>query len=95
VFADLAGHTGAGLGGIYKEKVWHPGKLNAPVFRTRNGMIRRTARFDRWRGGVPRNRDTIFYEDHEALGNCVPPVGGAARGARPQGRGDQYSGVQY
>ena len=32
-------------------------------------MIRRTARFDRWRGGVPRkHRDTIFYEDHETLG---------------------------
>ena len=69
VLAGLAGHTVAGLGGIYKEKVWHPGKFNAPVFRTRDDMIRRTARFDRWRGGVPRkHRDTIFYEDHETLG---------------------------
>lgn len=69
ISADLAGYTVAGLGGIYKEKVWRPGELNAPVFSTRDEMIRRTARFDRWRGGLPRkHRDTIFYEDHETLG---------------------------
>lgn len=66
---EIDGLTIAGLGGVYGQRVWYPQVGNeTPVFRTRAEMTRKTARFDRFRGGVPRSsRATIFPEDHVAL----------------------------
>ena len=67
----LGGLLVAGLGGIYKQKIWYPrleGGDNVPVHETRQDFIRQTSRAERWRGGLPRHaRATIFPEDHAAL----------------------------
>ncbi len=60
--------TIAGLGGIYRGRVWYPIGHKSPVFRTREDMMAVTRHHVRWRKGVPlRQRDTIFPEDHEIL----------------------------
>jgi predicted phosphodiesterase len=70
--AQLDGHMVAGLGGIYRSQIWYP-KLGGlsdepPKFRTRQDMIKVTARADRIKGGLPRSsRAAIFPEDHEQL----------------------------
>ncbi|UNC16562.1 metallophosphoesterase (plasmid) [Acidiphilium multivorum] len=71
-WAQLDGEIVAGLGGVYAAKVWYPkfggDHDDQPKFRTRQDMIKQTARADRFKGGVPRSsRATIFPEDHEAL----------------------------
>ena len=73
-WAQLDGHIVAGLGGVYRSQVWYPkfgaGQDDPPKFRTRQEMIKRTARADRFKGGVPRSsRATIFPEDHDVLRN--------------------------
>ena len=69
----LDGRIVGGLGGIFKAKVWSPrleGDNAAPSFDAAEGMIQRTARFDRWRGGLPLSqRDTIFPADVKKLRN--------------------------
>jgi predicted phosphodiesterase len=59
----------AGLGGIFKERVWYPRfEAATPVFATRREYLRQLQRTDRWRGGLPlRLRDAIFPEDVDAL----------------------------
>lgn len=71
---EIAGLRVAGLGGIYKGSVWYPrisGDLagEPAAYASRRDMLRATRRGDRWRDGLPRrHRDTIFPEDHAALG---------------------------
>lgn len=64
--ADLAV---AGLGGVFKERVWYPrAGVAAPVHATRRDCLRGIARTDRWRGELPlRLRDAIFPEDVESM----------------------------
>lgn len=63
---DVAGWRIAGLGGVFRHKVWHPA-----------GGVRRRQRADylalmrpaeRWRGGIPlRQRASIWREDYDQL----------------------------
>lgn len=67
--ADIGGLTVAGLGGVFKGKIWYP-RLEAaePAVSSRGELLRRTRRGDRWRGGLPLSvRDAIFPEDVQAL----------------------------
>ena len=60
----------AGLGGVFRRKVWDP-KFDpepAPEKRTRADFLRSMTRTDRWRQGLPqKHRVTIFPEDLDAL----------------------------
>ncbi len=59
----------AGLGGIFKAKVWYPTDgSEAPVYSTRRDLLRSLPRNDRFRGGLPlHQRATILPEDFAAL----------------------------
>lgn len=50
----------AGLGGVFREAVWHPG-MGAPKFRTRSEHARATPRMDRWQGGPHRKHAASIY----------------------------------
>lgn len=62
----------AGLGGIFRESVWHPAagslRRGEPAFRTRAEHRARTPRHERWHDGVAR-RDwsSIYPEDVDRL----------------------------
>ena len=64
-----AGCVVAGLGGVFKERIWYPRHGPAPATHpSRRDFMRRLPRGDRWRDGVPlRLRDAIFPEDVDAL----------------------------
>ena len=56
----------AGLGGVFKGRVWQPGA--APVHRLRAEYLAQLPRTDRWRGGLPlRARDALFPKDFDAV----------------------------
>lgn len=56
----------AGLGGVFREKIWHP--ETGVQFRTRNDFMRSIGRRERWRDGLPRkHRASIWFEDYERL----------------------------
>lgn len=59
----------AGLGGIYKGRVWFPREgSEEPRFRTRQDYLSQVRPGERWRGGLPLcQRVTIFPEDHAKL----------------------------
>ena len=61
----------AGLGGVFKERVWYPRYTEAvPVYATRRDARRMLRPNERWRGGLPLGmRDAIFPEDVAALGS--------------------------
>ena len=67
----LGGRIVGGLGGVFKSKVWSPrleGDRDASSCNSAEDMIKRTARFDRWQGGLPLSqRDTIFPADAKKL----------------------------
>lgn len=65
----VGGCVVAGLGGVFKERVWHPRREVAQaVHLTRRDYMRHLPRGDRWRDGMPlRARDAIFPEDVVAL----------------------------
>jgi hypothetical protein len=69
----LDGQRLAGLGGVFRESVWHPSSSIArqgePAFRTRKEHARSTPRQDRW-GGTGTHRKhwgTIYPEDVDGL----------------------------
>lgn len=63
---DLGGYRVAGLGGVFRTRVWNPRSDAAPGFPTRRDFLR--ASRDHWRGGLPlRHRATVFPEDFERL----------------------------
>lgn len=63
---EIAGLRVAGLSGVFREKVWWPGR--PPAFRSRAELAARTPRQDRFRGGPHRRHHvTIFPEDLEAF----------------------------
>jgi predicted phosphodiesterase len=61
--------TFAGLGGVFKERIWYPQfAATQPKFASRRDYLRQLPRNERWRGALPlRARDAIFPEDIEAL----------------------------
>lgn len=61
----------AGLGGVFRESVWHPRTTVAPSFRTRAAHIAATPRQDRWEGtGTHRKHwSSIYPEDVDLLSN--------------------------
>ena len=65
----------AGLGGIFRSRVWDPGANGAPRFRTRADFARATAPANRWRGGPERQHwSTIFPDDIGRLGQLRADV---------------------
>jgi predicted phosphodiesterase len=61
----------AGLGGVFRETVWHPSsasaRLGAPAYRSRTEHARVTPRQDRWQGGPPRKHLGTIYPDEVDL----------------------------
>lgn len=68
-WGQVGGLIIAGLGGVFKERVWYP-RFDAalPIHATRRDYLRSLPPADRWRGGLPlRVRDAIFPEDVGSL----------------------------
>lgn len=59
----------AGLGGVFREAVWHPHDGEGrPRFQDRHDFLRSLPPDERWRDGLPRrHRTSIFPEDYERL----------------------------
>ena len=57
----------AGLGGVFRESVWHPSPASAsggvPAFRNRDEHTKATPRQDRWEGGHHRKHWGTIYPD--------------------------------
>lgn len=71
---EIAGYKVAGLGGIFRSKIWDP---RQPVERApfiSAGMLRRSVRHEeRWRGGIAlRHRSSIFPADYLQLLQSQP-----------------------
>jgi predicted phosphodiesterase len=63
---EIAGLRIAGLGGVFREKVWAPPA--APLFQSAEDFVRRCGRGNRWRDGLPlKHRSTIFPSDYRRL----------------------------
>jgi len=59
----------AGLGDVFKKKVWYPGQgQGQPRHVSREACLAQAGQGNRWRGGLPRNlRSAIFPADWERL----------------------------
>ena len=56
----------AGLGGVFREKVWVP--PGDPIYQSAEDFIRRCGRGNRWRDGLPlKHRSTIFPDLYQRL----------------------------
>ena len=56
----------AGLGGVFRYKIWHPDQ--APVWPTRAAFLESLTPRQRWRDGLPRrHRVSIWHEDYAIL----------------------------
>lgn len=70
----VAGLRVAGLGGVFRRKVWDP-NFNAepdPALRTRRDFYRSISKASRWRQWIPlKHRVSIFPEDMDALRNAA------------------------
>lgn len=63
---EIAGHRVAGLGGVFRGKVWLPPA--EPVHHSANDYVAHMGKGNRWRGGLPlKQRSTIFPATYEAL----------------------------
>lgn len=64
--ADISGTRIAGLGGVFRESIWHPSdRIKVP---SRRAWMQQTDPAKHWRGGVcRRHRSSIFWEDYETL----------------------------
>jgi hypothetical protein len=72
---EVGGLRIAGLGGVFKPRIWHPradepgGRIEPPSFTTRGDFLRSLKPREHWRDGLPLwHRDSIFPEDFSALG---------------------------
>jgi Calcineurin-like phosphoesterase len=72
---DLGGLRIAGLGGVFKPRIWYPridepgGTIDPPSFATRREFLASLPQHQHWRGGLPLwHRDSIFPEDLSRLG---------------------------
>lgn len=65
----------AGLGGVFRESVWHPSLPSGPRYRSRAELTRATPPRERWRNGPPRQHwSTIFPEDIDRLSDLRADV---------------------
>lgn len=63
---EVAGLRIAGLGGVFKPRIWHPPE--APSFNTRHEFMLSLPAREHWRDGLPLwHRDSIFPEDFARL----------------------------
>lgn len=63
---EIGGLRLAGLGGVFRGKIWHPNQ--PPRYRTRTEYLNTMRPAERWRGGLPmKQRASIFPEDLEQL----------------------------
>ncbi|MFN2349619.1 MAG: metallophosphoesterase [Thioalkalivibrio sp.] len=70
---EVAGLRMAGLGGVFRGKVWYPDMT--PVFRTREAHLASFPLRDHWRQGLPlRHRTTIYPEDLDRLAGLEADV---------------------
>lgn len=66
--AKIDGKRVAGLGGVFREKIWMPPA--PPKFRSHNDLLSACAKKDRWRNGIPRKHHvSIFRQTYETLWN--------------------------
>ncbi len=71
---EVAGLRIAGLGGVFKPRIWYPradgpgAKIDPPAFNTRGEFMASLDAREHWRGGLPLwHRDSIFPEDFARL----------------------------
>lgn len=65
---EIAGVRFAGLGGVFRGKVWYPGSEEVARFQAPEDFVRQVPRRDLWRGGLPRvHHSTIFPVEFDAL----------------------------
>lgn len=70
----------AGLGGVFRESVWHPDTAGArrgePAFRTREQHAKATPRQDRWGGDGPHRKHwgTIYPEEVDRLADLQADI---------------------
>ena len=58
----------AGLGGVFKPRIWDPSADETPSFSTRGEFLASLDAREHWRGGLPLwHRDSIFPEDFATL----------------------------
>lgn len=66
--AEIGGVRVAGLGGVFREKTWHPD--TGIRFRAPRDFLHAIPPRQQWRGGLPvRHRASIWWSDYEALWN--------------------------
>lgn len=83
---NIAGVKIAGLGGIFRERVWMPPR--EPTHASAKDFLRVAGKGNRWRGGLPlRHRSTIFADDYYSLARLRADVliTHEAPGDHPQG----------
>jgi predicted phosphodiesterase len=65
---EVAGLRIAGLGGVFKPRIWDPNADDVPSFTTRAAFLASLDAREHWRGGLPLwHRDSIFPEDFSWL----------------------------
>lgn len=66
---EIAGYKVAGLGGIFRSKIWDPRlPIEAVAFASQEALSRSTRHEERWRDGVARrHRSTIFPDEYLQL----------------------------
>ncbi|MGJ7524907.1 metallophosphoesterase [Variovorax sp. GB1P17] len=66
---EIAGYKIAGLGGIFRSKIWDPRQpIEKAAFRSSDAMRRTMKREERWRDGISRkHRSSIFPADYLQL----------------------------
>ncbi|MDP9605541.1 UNVERIFIED_ORG: Icc-related predicted phosphoesterase [Variovorax paradoxus] len=71
---EIAGYKVAGLGGIFRSKIWDPRRpIEEAAFRSSDAMRRTMKREERWRDGISRkHRSSIFPNDYQQLVRSGP-----------------------
>lgn len=66
---QIAGYKIAGLGGVFRGKIWNPRfPIEEAAFRSSEAMRRTMKRHERWRDGISRkHRSSIFPDDFQQL----------------------------
>ncbi|CAN7173640.1 metallophosphoesterase [Variovorax paradoxus] len=71
---EIAGYKVAGLGGIFRSKIWDPRRpIEEAAFFSADALRRSMRPEAQWRGGIARrHRSTIFPEDYQRLLRSPP-----------------------
>ncbi|MGJ7562299.1 metallophosphoesterase [Variovorax sp. GB1R11] len=66
---EIAGYKVAGLGGIFRSKIWDPRRpIEEAAFQSSDAMRRTMKREERWRDGISRkHRSSIFLDEYQRL----------------------------